>query len=177
MRSFRFPAIGQFWSTFFLGVGLAFALALSSGVRASTLHDVIPVQATVITRCVVEISTINLGAYIPPVHSTTESSGQFRFSCTRGGVISVSLSADGSPTPCTGAEELLAVSDPHGQMMHYVLFQDAAHQSVWGCASDHVVSFTTTTSAMQLPYYGQIPAGQDLQPGTFTGLTVLTLSF
>lgn len=175
MRSFRIPGMGQSWPSLLLGASLGITLALPA--RASTLHDAIPVEATVITRCVVEISTINLGTYVPPVHSATESSGQFRFSCTRGGVISVSLSADGSPTPCTDAQEAFAVQDPRGQMMHYVLFQDAAHQSVWGCAGDHVVSFTTTTSAMQLPYYGQIPAGQDLQPGTFTGLTVLTLSF
>jgi spore coat protein U-like protein len=158
-----------------LGALLGLFLLAPAPSSATTLQTAVPVGATVITRCVVEIQTIDLGRYTPTGREGASSAGQFRFTCTRGGVVSVALSATGMASPCS--DDHLAVASPGGENLRYVLYQDATRHTVWGCAGDHVASFMMTESSMQLPWYGEVPEGQDVRAGAFSGSTVLTVSF
>ena len=80
--------------------------------------------------------------------------------------------------PGTGAgatDTVRKMTGPGGATLSYQVFQDAARTINWGNTTADEVSGTGTTT---VTFYGQIPAGQVVAPGTYTDtLSTATTSF
>lgn len=114
-------------------------------------------------------SDVAFGAYDPFAGAAATSTGTLTFRCTGVGSgtadVTVTLSKGDSPTytPRTMLNGLVA--------MNYNLYIDPFGLLIWGDGTGGSFSLgpfgVTNNDPVTLTVYGQIPAGQDLPPGTY----------
>ena len=122
-------------------------------------------QANVV--CSLTSQTISFG-------TGSTATGSIGYSCTSYNLLSTSLtlcSALGSPSyPGTAAQPRML--GPNSESLAFNLYTDAARSTVWSGSTVltkaiTVPGFGTVTGSM--PFYGAIPSGQTVTPGSYTG--------
>ncbi len=117
--------------------------------------------------CTLSVTSLSFGTY-----SGTLLNGSAAGKVTCAGAWNIPLNAG---TGAGATETIRKMTGPGGATLSYEVFQDAARSINWGnTASDEV----TGTGNANVTFYGQIPAGQVVAPGTYTDtLSTATTSF
>jgi len=126
-----------------------------------------PVRIEIAGVCAVSASDLNFGAYVS--NSPTPVLGQttIQLQCSADTVAEIHLDA-GSGPGATTSNRRMEGSGLVGRIA-YGLYQDAGRTIHWGDRSGRdTLEVQTTGSQQSIPIYGQIPAGQREQSGTYT---------
>jgi spore coat protein U-like protein len=117
--------------------------------------------------CTLSVTSMTFGTY-----SGTLLNGSAAGKVTCAGAWNVPLNAG---TGAGATETVRKMTGPGGATLSYQVFQDAARSINWGnTASDEL----TGTGNANITFYGQIPAGQVVAPGTYTDtLNTATATF
>jgi len=152
-------------SLFVLVLALA---ALPAEVRAQVYNvtSAMPVRIELVAACSVSAADLDFGAYVS--NSPTAVLGQTNISlnCGFGQSAEISLDAGTGPGPTTNRR--MEGTGAIGRIS-YDLIQDPGRTIHWGDRSgSDTLEVVTTGAAQAIPIYGQIPAGQREQSGTYT---------
>ena len=163
-------------------VGVAALLLCTTEVEAQTSTSSFTVTATVSANCTVSTVGITMGAYDPVVaHVSTplDANGSVTVACTAGATTTIGMDQGSNPTATSTAAlpERQMADGPNA--LRYDLYQDSARTTVWGdvgtpaVVSYNSVGFAPTTFTI----FGQVPAGQDVNVGTYSDTVTATISF
>ncbi len=117
--------------------------------------------------CTLSVTSLSFGTY---AGSLLNGSAAGKVTCAGGWDIPLNAGTGAGAT-----ETVRKMTGPGGATLSYQVFQDAARSINWGNTAADEVSGTGTTN---VTFYGQIPAGQVVAPGTYTDtLSTATTSF
>jgi spore coat protein U-like protein len=141
------------------------------------------VTASVANSCIVTTTKdIAFGAYDPAdtnFSSALDGAGSVSVRCTRGTAANVALEQGDNPTSGSTCAAPLRQMASGSDLLRYDIYSDSGRTTVWGCDPANRVSFTSLASntAVTLPTYGRIPAGQDVPAGSYADKVVVTVTF
>ncbi len=117
--------------------------------------------------CTLSVTSLSFGTYSATLLNGTATG---KVTCSGGWDIPL-----GPGTGAGATDTVRKMTGPGGATLSYQVFQDAARTINWGNTTADEVSGTGTTT---VTFYGQIPAGQVVAPGTYTDtLSTATTSF
>lgn len=102
-------------------------------------------------------------------------SGSVTYLCLLSLSVTIDLSAGSSGTAT--ARQMTRVG---GGTLNYNLYLDAARTFVWGNGTGgtfHYGPIIALLTAVTVPIFGRIPAGQDVSTGDYTDTVVITLNY
>lgn len=102
-----------------------------------------------------------------------EAQSALTINCTNTTTYTVGLNA-GTSSGATVTSRLLTGAG--GVEMGYSLFSDAARTVNWGLTTNTVAG-TGSGAAQTIPVYGQMPAGQSVNPGTYNDTITATITY
>jgi len=126
-----------------------------------------PVRIEIVAACTVSVPDLSFGAYAS--NSPTPVLGQTTISlhCGAGQTAELSLDAGTGPGRSTSNRRMEGAGAVG--RISYGLYQDPGRTIHWGDRSGRDTLEVETTGALQsIPIYGQIPAGQREQAGTYS---------
>ena len=135
-----------------------------------------PVRIEIVTSCTVSASDLDFGAYAS--NSMTPANGQttIQLQCGAGATAELSLDAGTGPGGNTSRRRL--EHDSGRGRLDYDLFQDPGRTIHWGDRSGSDTLEVVTTGVPQtIPVYGQIPAGQRAEEGTYSDTITVRVTF
>ena len=160
-----------------IGAFLAFAALPTAPVgQTLTATSGMPVRIEIVASCVVSASDLDFGAY--NTSSATPARGQttIELQCSPGLVAEVNLDAGTAPGANTSRRKLR--SESGGNRIDYGLYQDTGRTVHWGDTPGVDTREVLTTGAPQtVPVYGEIPAGQRGQEGTYSDEITVRVHF
>ncbi len=147
------------------------ALALLIGVLHAS-----EASAQASASCTISATSVNFGNYNVFNGAAVDSTGTITYTCNAQAsniTITLSKGASSSYSPrlmSKGAETL-----------SYNLFRDAARTNVWGDGTGGTSVYTRNNppnnNPVNVPVYGQIPAGQDVSAGSFSDTVTAVINF
>lgn len=153
------------------------ALVISQPAEAQTATANLPVQATVVANCDIDVpGTLDFGNYDPAVvNAAADLDGQTDIDvrCTKN-----------SPNVWIGLDE--GANDNAGQrrmtdgseFLDYDLYQDAGRSVAWGNLVGDGQSYSPLTSSWTtLTVFGRVPQAQDVGVGVYNDTVVATINF
>jgi spore coat protein U-like protein len=150
---------------------LALGLGSTSALAATTTTT-FQVTATVQANCLISATTAAFPAYSGVVADTTAT---LTVTCSNTTTYSIGLNA-GLATGATVTTR--AMTGPNSALLNYGLFQDSAHSVNWGdTIGNGAVSGTGDGLAQNITIYGQIPAGQFVEAGSYQDTITATITF
>ena len=141
-----------------------------------TTTGAMPVRIELVAACTVSAADLNFGAYAS--NSATPVLGQTTISlnCGIGQTAELSLDA-GTGAGASTTNRRMEGSGVVGRIT-YGLYQDPGRTIHWGDRSGRDTLEVVTTGVVQsIPIYGQIPAGQREQSGTYTDTITLRVMY
>jgi len=139
---------------------------VSSATTSFTITAII--QAT----CSISASTLAFGNYVGSVLNSTST---ISATCTNLTPYNVGLNA-GTGTGATVANRIM--TGPSSALLSYKLFSNSARTTNWGnTVGTDTLAGTGSGSAQALTVYGQVPAGQFVNPGSYTDTITATLTY
>ena len=157
-----------------IGLGAAALVAglPLSWAAAATTTATFTVTATVTTNCTLTANNLNFGTYAGAIVTGTTT---LTATCSTGTPYTIGLNAG---TSAGASVTTRAMTGPGTDLLHYGLFQDAAHSVNWGDTPGTDTEASTGTGAAQtFTVNGQIPASQFVQPGNYSDTITATLTF
>lgn len=127
--------------------------------------------------CRVDAGPLLVGNYDPARRDATVVRGDIVIRCSSG---AASDSSVASAAVRIGGELQRSLRGPGGDGLHYVLFQDAALLRPWWSGTSVTVPLATGSSretAVSVPVYARIGAGQWLLPGAYTDAVEVQIEF
>ncbi len=138
---------------------------------AATVTTNFAVSVTVQATCLITASSLDFGTYVGVVAVTTST---LSITCTNTTPYNVGLGAGLAP----GASVTSRQMSSGGIQMPYAVFSDIARTINWGeTVGVDTVTGTGSGTAQVLNVYGQIPAGQFVNPGTYTDTITATVTY
>jgi spore coat protein U-like protein len=157
------------------GVAVLAALAAMPGTPDAQTYSatgLLPVTIEIAASCVVSSSDLDFGRYLASAASVGQTFIQLQ--CTSGVTVEVGLDAGQAPGATPSNRRLVSGADS----LRYGLFQDPARRINWGITpSVDTVEVQTTGAPQTVPIYGQIPAGQQVPPGTYGDVITIYLNY
>lgn len=151
--------------------GLVMAIS-TTGAQAQT--DTFNVTTTVGEACSVTATDLGYGAYDPLSATDTDATTSMNVTCTLTTTYDVGLDAGTG----TGATTTVRVMEFGANTLNYALYQDAGRTTIWGeNVGVDTVSGTGTGAAQALTIYGRVPALQSVNPGAYSDLVTVTVTF
>lgn len=159
---------------FICRTAMAAALAVIAGeALAATTTTTFQVNAMVTGTCSVSATNLTFGNYDPLAAQPLDGASTVSVQCTLTTGYGVGLSAGTGSGATVTTRKMTHSSDT----LDYSLYQDAARSLVWGETGGEVVSGTGTGLAQNLSVYGRIPAGQNVNPGGYSDVITVTVTF
>jgi len=163
-------------------VALAALLLLCAGVAmAGSASKPLNVKAQVNANCNITTADIDFGTYDPVsanVSTDALASGGVALVCTKGATgVTVGLGLGGN---ASGSNRNMSNGT---DALHYELYQDAAHSTVWassGAGLQTWAAFGTIASqgtGVSKTVYGRVFAAQDVSVGAYTDSVTATVNF
>ncbi|HYG28451.1 MAG TPA: spore coat U domain-containing protein [Caulobacteraceae bacterium] len=119
--------------------------------------------------CAVDAQPVNFGVHQPLTTDHHDGTGLVSVTCDASASFSVHLSAGGGTVD---DRRMNSGSD----VMRYNLYSNAARTLIWGDLADgRGPSFTGKTA--NLPIYGRIPGGQNVDAGSYSDIVVVTVQY
>ena len=126
--------------------------------------------------CTISATSVNFGSYNVFDGPALDSTGTITYRCNgAANNISISLSKGLSSTysPRLMSKGVEALS--------YNLYTNAGHTNIWGDGTSgttvYVFRANPPNSNVNVPIYGEVPAGQDVSAGTFSDTVSATINF
>jgi spore coat protein U-like protein len=141
-----------------------------------TDHAILPVTIEIVQACRVSASDLHFGVYAS--NSPTPVLGQTTIQLTCGAGVTAELSLDaGTGVGASTSNRRMEAEGGRGRIS-YGLFQDPGRTIHWGDRSGRDTLEVLSTGALQtVPIYGQIPAGQREQEGTYSDMITVTVHY
>lgn len=131
--------------------------------------------------CSVSATSLSFGTYNPTATTPTQASSNVTINCfslliLMFGTIDIGLSAG---TSGTATQRTLANGTAR---LNYNVYGDTARSTIWGGLGSGGTLETVSINGLlsytrAVPAYGSIPAGQWVQPGTYSDSLVVTIVF
>lgn len=125
-------------------------------------------------------STLAFGNYDPTAASPTDATATIDFRCTSTSIFDIGLGGTVGARTMTG---------PGGDTLSYELYQDVGRTVTWGNAQDTSTiaaddaadttgnGISTLNTAQTRTVYGRIPAGQDVNAGSYSNTVTITIYY
>jgi len=141
--------------------------------QAATATAAMVVSANIPTSCSISASSMAFGVYDPVVTNATlplDQTAALSVFCTLSASATITVDEGKNPvTGSTAAAPLRAMADAGVDRMHYNLYKDSGHATVWGNTPATGVAYTGTGAGTSVTIYGRVPANQTgLDPILFT---------
>lgn len=147
--------------------------------EAGTATANVGISATVANGCKIEkLSDLAFGTYHPTDTDPVQvNNGQIKVRCTkRATPYAIYMGQGGGPgAACTGTpvRKMTAGSET----LSYNLYQ-GGYATAWGCDSSNQYNYTATNNQWtNIDIYGEIPAEQDVSPGSYSDTVTVTVNF
>lgn len=143
---------------------------------AGAAHANLVVAARVIDNCAINSATLSFGPY-SKTGGEDLGRGTLAVTCTRQASAKVALNQGVHPD--SGSTEAVPARRMSGgnALLGYWLYRDANLSLPWGNTDASALVLTGTGSADPIPVYGRIAAGQDVPPGDYADVVVVTVTF
>ncbi len=144
-------------------------MRFSCALACAALLSLAPAPARA-ANCSISTAGLAFGAYDPFAASPRDASGSIRVNCN--GWITIAHVTIGAGSSGSAADRRMTSG---AGWMHYNVYRDAALTQIWGDAPPGVAigpGFSVT-----LPFYGRIPAGQDVAVGTYADALTITVNY
>ena len=160
-----------------IAAALLFVAALPNA-RAATSTATFQVSLTVQPTCAAIASALNFGS---TGALTAAVNGQTTLSVTCTNTTAYSVALDGGNVSGSTVTSRLMAGTTAGNTsttVGFQLYQDAAHNSVWGnTTGTNTVSGTGNGAAQSITVYGSVPIQTTPQPDTYQTLVTATVTF
>ncbi len=159
-------------SVLLAAVGVLVLSLGSTSVFAATVTTTFQVTANVQATCAISATTAAFGPYTGVVSDTTSI---LTVTCSNTTTYNIGLNA-GLGTGATVTTR--AMTGPSSALLNYGLFQDAAHSVNWGdTIGTDTVTGTGNGLAQTVTIFGQVSAGQFVEPGAYLDTITATITF
>jgi spore coat protein U-like protein len=161
---------------------IAIAMFACGSALAESESSDMQVSAEVVSNCTISTTDMNFGAYDPIGANAEEplnSSGEVTIQCTLGSEVTVTLDY-GQHAELLGegrGDGAIRKLASAGSSMQYELYGDAAHKDAWGVSAISSFSMVGTGNEQTLTVHGTIPAGQNLEVGSYSDVVTATVEF
>ena len=156
------------------------AAFFSAEAFAGTATGTLTVSATVSSSCAVSSGggTLSFGAYDPVnanANTALTQSGTFQVQCTNGTTATILLGQGSNPS--SGSTDALPLRNMTNgnSTLQYQLYTTAGRTVVWDNAIG--VSQLATGMAQTITVYGSVLAGQNVPPGNYTDVVVISVNY
>lgn len=133
--------------------------------------------------CTVSATSLAFGVYSPSLGTPNDSAATITVTCSAVVQLlvayNIQISAGGSGNPAARR-----MSNGSGGLMNYQIYSDLLHTKVWGdgsggtqTVSDGFLLGVVAPVVNNYFAYGRIPAGQNVQVGSYSDATVVTISY
>jgi spore coat protein U-like protein len=184
----RRPLVGAPRTTVSALLALLVGGLIAPGVHAgaSSASGQAQVNASVINSCVVtSVSGLAFGTTYNPVQSAgqvTQLTGQVNLTCTQGTQGWVALDQGqnaAADSTCTTPDRRMYSGGTAAYLAYALYYNTSGSPAIWGCVSASAPTFTAVSSktSLALTAIAQIPAGQDVPPGTYADQVMVTVNF
>lgn len=126
---------------------------------------------TIQPACSISANALSFGNYSGAV---TRATTTLSVTCTDTTPYDVGLSA-GTTTGATVTNRMM--TGPGGATLNYSLYSNSGYSTNWGNSTGSWVAGTGTGAAQTLTVYGQIPANQRTDSGTYTDTIIATVNY
>lgn len=161
----------------YLAVGGAFAawlLSFAAAAQTFTATTVMPVSVDLVSSCNVTASDLDFGSYVATVGVPGRAQALVQLQCTTGTIVEVALDAGLSPGATTSDRRMVSGA---GQL-RYGLFQDPGRSTNWGNTPGvDTLEIQTVVQLQSVTIYGELPARQQVPPGTYSDLITIHLFY
>lgn len=160
------------------------ALLAGQSAFAGTTPGTFPVTSAVVATCVIDTSATSFAGNYDSVTNKTarlvSGAKPISFTCTKGAAVAITLDQGQNPNASSSCSKPLPqMKSPAGAVMSYAIYKDAGGTTAWGCGAGNQFSTTSTggLTAMQVPAYIQVIAGQDMPAAVYSDTVTATLTF
>ncbi|RLJ63717.1 Csu type fimbrial protein [Sulfurisoma sediminicola] len=159
-------------------------MSVTSGIRAALAAalTLLPGLASAASSCTMAISPVAFGGYDVFSATARDSSGTILVTCARAGGPNPTVTIAIGPGMYGGSTSTRKMKQGSGSdLLSYNLFQDAARTVLWGQivgtdAFRQGLSVPNNGSAqLSVTVYGRIPAGQNVNVGTYSDSVVVSV--
>ena len=151
-------------------------LALSLGsipAAAGTASTTFAVNATVSATCLVSANSLAFNTY---AFAQLDASTTLSVTCTNNTGYSVGLDA-GKNSSDPAARKMKGALTGNTDLLTYALYQGSAGGTLWDNNTNTLKNQTGSGSAQSIPVWGRIPAGQYVQPDTYTDTITVSVNY
>lgn len=140
-------------------------------------------SAHALAACTASASSTNFGIYNPFSISPLNGTGNIQVSCSLLGVLSILVSYDILLNPGTSGVFTNRTMAGGSYNLNYNLYTNSGRSLIWGDGSGGTSIITDSyllgllTTVRNYPVYGQIAAGQNLPPGTYSDTIMVTVNY
>ncbi len=143
-----------------------------SGTGLTTVTSHFNVKTTVSKACNIAASSLNFGAYSKTLINATST---ISVTCTSTTTYNVGLNA-GTASGATVTNR--SMTGPSSTLLSYKLFRDSGRTLNWGnTVGTDTVAGTGSGAVQTLTVYGQVPANQNVAPGSYTDTITATITY
>lgn len=123
-------------------------------------------------HCKISTTGLAFGAYDVFSTAPVRGSGSLNLACTPQTVLAyVTFGGGSSGNP--GARRMTSGSE----QLRYNLYRDAALTRIWGDGNGYAGAWIRLPSTVSVPFYGGIPAGQDVAVGDYSDSITITVYY
>jgi spore coat protein U-like protein len=161
---------------------IAIALFSADSALAGSESTDMQVSAEVVSNCTISSTDMNFGAYDPIGANAEEplnATGEVTIQCTLGSEVAVTLDSGqhaGMSGEGRGGAAIRKLASEESTMQ-YELYGDAAHRDAWGASAVSNFFMVGTGYAQTMTVHGTIPAGQNLEVGSYSDVVTATVEF
>lgn len=154
----------------------AFSLLIAQSSWGATITGSLPVTASVINNCVLgTITSVAFGNYDPTSATPNNNTGSIVVTCTLGDVYNIGLNAG---TFAGATVTTRRMTGPSAGGLSYFLYRDAGRTLNWGVTiGTDTLQQTGTDLPQTATVYGQIPALQAINAGSYSDTVGITVTF
>ncbi|WPB59316.1 spore coat U domain-containing protein [Xylophilus sp. GOD-11R] len=123
------------------------------------------------SACTVSTAGLAFGSYDPFAAAALDSTGDISIECAAVTAFTVRL-ASGS-----GGAHQRRLGGPGQQALAYNLYVDAARTTAWGDGSAGTATAGGSGTAVHLPVYARVPAGQNVEAGSYMDSVTILVEY
>ena len=164
-------------------MGVALLMLAAAPALAATKTSAFQVSATVLANCTIDSTNLAFGNYDPLATGPVNQTSTVNVRCTLATPYTVGLNTGANAGSSGTAFANRSMVGPAGNQLKYQLYTDAGRTAIWGDGTNgtQTISGTGTGVLIASPQartvYGQIPGGQDVQPGASSDTVVATITY
>ena len=172
------PSISEQRLLVFIGLGaVAIAALFAPWAAAVTTTATMQVTANVQATCTVSSGNLAFGSYTGGTATPVDATTTITATCPPGQSYDIGLNAGLGPSATTSTR-MMTISGPGTSTLNYGLFTDSTRSTNWDdIGGTNTVAGTGDSTGQAITVYGRIPAGQNVQTGTYEDTITVTMDY